>query len=83
MVMTLYPDIQILRAGFSSAENAMLLAEGDAQSSSCLSRLRFCSLHGFSPEEELVLISCFCGGDPGMFSPLPTLGAILGLGLGP
>lgn len=56
--------------------------EGDAWSLSCLFFSGF-SHGGFSSEGELVLISGFCGGDPGTFLPLPTLGAILGLGLGP
>lgn len=60
-----------------------MLAEGDAWSLSCLFLFWFCSHGGFSSEEELVLILGFCGGDLGTLSPLPTLGAILGLGVGP
>lgn len=60
-----------------------MLAGGDAGSLSCLFRFQFWTLCGFSSEEELVLILGFCGGDLGVFSPLPTHAAILGLGLGP
>lgn len=53
---------------------AMHAADGEAWSVSCLFLFWFCSHGGFSPEEELALISGSCGGDPGTVSPLPTLG---------
>ena len=43
--------------------------------------LQFCSQHGFS-SKELLLTFGFCKGGLGMFSPLPTLGAVFGLWLG-
>lgn len=59
------------------------MTEGDARGLSCLFLFQCCGHRGFSSQEGLVLVLGFCRVTPGMFSPLPTLGAALGLGLGP